>query len=164
MTSHRIAPLPGYTPTVGRLVAMLTYTRERLLGAVEGLSQAELDHEHDAGSNGIGALLAHVAAVERFYQVATLEEREPSAEESAAWDAALKLRISGRRTVPRDLQSRIVRAPDVLLLPFFFSLEPRRPLGGHPQRALHGNPHAADRSLVEQPSHQRDAVGHPSWR
>ena len=76
---------------------MLTYSRQTLLAAVEGLSCAELDHLHDAGSNSIGALLGHVAAVERWYQVLTFEDREPSADEAAPWLAALDLGDEGRR-------------------------------------------------------------------
>ncbi|MGE5732383.1 MAG: DUF664 domain-containing protein, partial [Gemmatimonas sp.] len=64
---------------------MLTYSRLTLLAAVEGLSRAELDHLHDVRSNSIGALLAHAAAVERWYQVLTFEDREPSADEAAPW-------------------------------------------------------------------------------
>jgi uncharacterized damage-inducible protein DinB len=99
MTSFRIEPLPGYAPTIGRLVGMLTYARQTLLSAVDGLSRDQLDHLHDAGSNSIGALLAHVAAVERWYQVLTFEDREPSADEAAAWSAALDLGDKGRRWI-----------------------------------------------------------------
>lgn len=45
--SFRIEPLPGYTPTIGRLVGMLTYARKTTLDAVDGLSMAELDHLQD---------------------------------------------------------------------------------------------------------------------
>lgn len=108
MTPFRIAPLPGYAPTIGRLVSMLTYTRQTLLAAVEGLSRDELDHLQDAKSNTIGALLAHAAAVERWYQILTFEEREPSASESAAWLAALDLGEEGRRQIRgRELQSYV---------------------------------------------------------
>jgi uncharacterized damage-inducible protein DinB len=93
---HRILPLTGYTPTIGRLVAMLTYARDTTLAAVNGLTGAQLDHLHDARSNTIGALLAHITAVERGYQVVTFEEREPSAAETDAWAAALKLGDQGR--------------------------------------------------------------------
>src|SRR5262245_50196402 len=75
---------------------MLTYARDTTLAAVNGLTPAQLDHLHDARSNTIGALLAHIAAVERGYQVVTFEEREPSASETAAWAAALKLGDQGR--------------------------------------------------------------------
>ena len=102
----RIEPVPGYSPTIGRLVSMLTYSRQALLAAVEGLSRAELDHLHDARSNSIGALLAHVAAVERWYQVLTFEDREPSDADVAPWLPALDLGDEGRRQLKgRELRS-----------------------------------------------------------
>jgi uncharacterized damage-inducible protein DinB len=78
---------------------MLTYARDTTLTAVNGLTLGQLDHLHDARSNTIGALLAHIAAVERGYQVVTFEEREPTASETAAWSAALKLGDQGRREI-----------------------------------------------------------------
>ena len=99
MPPHRILPFPGYTPTVGRLVAMLSYARQTTLNAVDGLTPAQLDHLHDERSNSIGALLAHVVAVERGYQLVTFEEREPTAAEHDAWSPALKLGDRGRREV-----------------------------------------------------------------
>ena len=96
---YRILPLPGFTPTIGRLVAMLSYARQTTLDAVEGLTREQLDHLHDERSNSIGALLAHVAAVERGYQLVTFEERVPTAAENDAWSAALKLGDKGRREI-----------------------------------------------------------------
>jgi len=95
--SVRIEPLPGYTPTIGRLVGMLLYARHTTLVAVEGMSIAELDHLHDDSSNSIGALLAHIAAVERGYQFLMFEDRAPSALEKAAWEPALTLGAEARR-------------------------------------------------------------------
>ena len=95
----RIEPIPGYTPTIGRLVGMLTYARSTTVGAVEGLALAELDHLHDAQSNSIGALLSHIVVVERAYQVMTFEERPLSAEENARWAIALQLGAEGRRAL-----------------------------------------------------------------
>ena len=94
--TFRIEPLPGYAPTIGRLVGMMTYARQTLLRAVDGLSVAQLDHLHDARSNSIGALLAHIAAVERGYQVVTFEDREPSPGELAEWSVALSLGDAAR--------------------------------------------------------------------
>ena len=100
-----IEPLPGYTPTIGRLVSMLTYVRQGLVKNVSGLSGADLDHLHDARANSIGALLAHAAAVERWYQILTFEDRRPSAGEEAAWAAALNLGQQARMAIRgRDLQ------------------------------------------------------------
>ena len=78
----RIEPIAGYSPAIGRLVGMLSYARSTTLAAVDGLTMADLDHLHDAESNSIGALLAHITVVERSYQVLTFEERLMSAEET----------------------------------------------------------------------------------
>jgi uncharacterized damage-inducible protein DinB len=78
-------------------VGILTYARQTTLTAVDGLSMGELDHLQDDTSNSIGALLAHVAVVERGCQCVTFEERVPSAAERAAWEPALTLGPEGRR-------------------------------------------------------------------
>jgi uncharacterized damage-inducible protein DinB len=100
--SFRLEPLPGYAPTIGRLVGILLYTRQTTLAAVEGLSIAELDHLQDDSSNSIGALLAHIAAVERGYQCVTFDNRAPSALEQAAWEPALTLGAEGRRLLRNE--------------------------------------------------------------
>jgi uncharacterized damage-inducible protein DinB len=99
MIPLRIAPIPGYSPTIGRLVSFLTYVREGMLAAVKGLTPTELDHLHDAESNTIGALLAHVAAVERWYQFFTFEDREPSSSETSVMAAALHLGNEARQAI-----------------------------------------------------------------
>ena len=94
--SFRLEPLPGYTPTIGRLVGILLYARQTTLAAVEGLSTAELDHLQDGSSNSIGALLAHIAVVERSYQILTFEERRPTTLEQSGLEPALSLGAEGR--------------------------------------------------------------------
>jgi uncharacterized damage-inducible protein DinB len=93
----RIESIPGYSPAIGRLVGMLTYARSTTLLAVQGLALAELDHLHDADSNSIGALLAHISVVEQSYQVLTFEERLLSPQENEQWKTALNLGADGRR-------------------------------------------------------------------
>ena len=95
----RIEPLSGYSPTIGRLVGMMNYARMTTLRAVEGLSVEQLDHLQDATSNSIGALLAHLVAVERVYQLLTFEERPPTPDENAEWAAAIGLGDEGRRAL-----------------------------------------------------------------
>lgn len=56
---------------MGHLISMLHFVRLTTLKAVEGLSTQELDFLMDAESNSIGMLLAHIAAVETWYQIAT---------------------------------------------------------------------------------------------
>ncbi len=93
MPPHRlwIEPLPGYSPAIGRLACILTCARERTLADVDGLTTDALDHRHDAQANSIGALLAHMAATERVYQLLTFEDRGLSPEEEATWTRALDL-------------------------------------------------------------------------
>jgi hypothetical protein len=78
------------------MVGILRYARHTTLTAVEGLIIAELDHLQDGSSNSIGALLAHIAVVERGYHILTFEERRPTASEQAAWEPALTLGAEGR--------------------------------------------------------------------
>jgi len=95
----RIEPIARYSPTIGRLVGMLSYARSTTLAAVDGLTMAQLDHLHDAESNSIGALLAHIAAVEQSYQVLTFEDRLLSPSENERLSTALKLGANGRTSL-----------------------------------------------------------------
>ena len=95
----RIESIPGYSPAIGKLVCMLMYARSTTFAAVEGMTTAELDHLHDPQSNSIGALLAHIAAEERSYQVMTFEDRALSPQENAQWSAALKLGADARHAL-----------------------------------------------------------------
>lgn len=96
---YLLADLPGYTPQIARLVVMLGYARQTTLAAVRGLTVAQLDHLHDARSNSIGALLAHIAGTEFAYQLATFEGRGLSPEDWRRWGAALELGDRGREAL-----------------------------------------------------------------
>jgi uncharacterized damage-inducible protein DinB len=78
---------------------MLTYARSTTFAAVEGLTLEELDHLQDPRSNSIGALLAHIAVVERSYQIMTFEDRPLSPDEIAQWSIPLKLGAEGQRAL-----------------------------------------------------------------
>ena len=98
MTSspYIIGDLQGYTPQIARLVGMMTYARQTTIDAVQGLTIDQLDHLHDEKSNSIGALLAHIAAVETAYQAITLAVRD---EHSQYWRAATDLGEEARRII-----------------------------------------------------------------
>lgn len=85
-----------FGPEVGRLVSMLEYVRDTTLIACTGLTVEQLDALHDARSNSIGALLAHIGAVESAYQVLSFEGRMLNQTEEQAWEPALKLGDRGR--------------------------------------------------------------------
>jgi hypothetical protein len=94
-----IGDIPGFTPQIGRLVSMMNYARYKTLSAVSGLGVPELDYMHDPESNSIGALLAHIAASEVGYQVATFYARNFNEEERHEWGAAVDLGESARREI-----------------------------------------------------------------
>src|SRR4051795_1253928 len=94
-----IGDIPGFTPQIGRLVAMMNYARYTTISDVGGLGVEQLDYLHDQQSNSIGALLMHIAAVEARYQAATFFARDLNAEEMREWGAALDLGEDARREI-----------------------------------------------------------------
>ena len=87
----QIVPLEGFAPMVGALAAMLMHSRETVLDAVKDLSAHQLSHQHDEKANPIGALLAHMSAVEWFYVNASIQQRTPSGPEWGVWGPLLRL-------------------------------------------------------------------------
>ncbi len=96
---YLIGDIPGFAPEIGRLVGMMEYARRTTLAAVEGLDREQLDHLHDPRSNRIGALLAHIAAVEFAYQLGTFAGRGFNEAESRRWGPALQLGAAGRTLI-----------------------------------------------------------------
>ena len=105
----------GFTPQIGRLVSMMNYARHTTLRAVADLTTEQLDFVPTGFGNSIGALLAHLAAVEMLYQVRTFEHRwlTPEEEEARGLSAALDLgeRISELRG--RSLEDYLLRLETV---------------------------------------------------
>lgn len=95
-TIYLIDQKEGFTPALSQLVSMMNYTRETTLDAVKGLTIEELDFQVHEEANSIGMLLAHMAAVERIYQIITFEQRDPTEEEEEALLAGLELGEKGR--------------------------------------------------------------------
>ena len=95
-SDDRLIAAHGFTPEIGLLVGMLHYTRRTTLDAVRGLDPTQLDWSSGTTGNSIGALLAHIAAVEWAYSVATFERREPTSQEKLEWRPALQLGAAAR--------------------------------------------------------------------
>ena len=68
-----VGPKSGYSPQIGTLVSEMAFMREQVLSSAKGLSQADLDFLLDAKANTIGALLLHLVATEKFYQLNTFQ-------------------------------------------------------------------------------------------
>ena len=80
-----LGPREPFSPHIGTLVSMLNWMRGGILQPVQGLTVAQLDYLHDAKANTIGALLLHLAAIERLYQIHTFEGKKWS-----DWDDTIK--------------------------------------------------------------------------
>jgi len=72
-----VGPKKGYSPQIGTLVSQMAFMRWQVLSSVKGMSQKDLDFLLDDKANRIGALLLHLAAVEKFYQLNTLDGLAP---------------------------------------------------------------------------------------
>jgi uncharacterized damage-inducible protein DinB len=81
---------------------MLNWMRRAILQPVQGLNLAQLDHLHDTKANSIGALLLHLAAIERLYQVHTFEGKkwgDVDAETEKAWGAPARLGKEAQKSI-----------------------------------------------------------------
>jgi len=94
-----IAPIPEYTPQIGRLVSMLNHARAATLAAVTGLQPRELDYLADPAANSIGALLLHIAAAEVGYQAATFHARDLNDDEKLEFGAVFALGDRARQEI-----------------------------------------------------------------
>jgi hypothetical protein len=97
---HIIGPKEGFSPQVGTLLSMMSWMRMVVLLTVENMKKAELDYLHDSKSNTIGAMLLHLAATERQYQIKTFEwDIDFRGDGKINWDAAMRLGDKGRDSI-----------------------------------------------------------------
>jgi uncharacterized damage-inducible protein DinB len=89
----------GFSPAIGRLVAMMEYARNTTLEAVNELTVEELDYRIDGNGNSIACLLQHVISVEKVYQILTFEERNPTEEELEQIEVGLMLGEKAHRDI-----------------------------------------------------------------
>lgn len=92
---YRIRSVDGYTKNIGELVSMLEHTRAVTLQEISNLSVEQLDSML-SGGNSIGALLKHIAAIEKAHQLISFQERDFTKEELEIWKDALYLGESGK--------------------------------------------------------------------
>ncbi len=102
-----VGPKKGYTPQIGTLVSEMAFMRWQVLASVKGMTQKDLDFLLDDKANRIGALLMHLAAVEKFYQLNTLDglamDKIPEAWKEN-WGMAMELGEPARKgIVGKDL-------------------------------------------------------------
>src|SRR6476646_3443702 len=89
----------GFSAQIGTLVSMLTWMRRAILEPVQRLSVKQLDYLHDSKANSIGALLLHLAAVEREYQLNTFEGIKWDDWDLKEWGVPAGLGENARQTI-----------------------------------------------------------------
>ena len=95
-----IGPIEGYSPHIGTLVSMLKYNRMTIINTVKSLTIEQLDYLHDSNANTIGALILHLGATDKFYQINTFEGRQEFNEtEKKIWDVPMNLGDEGRKQI-----------------------------------------------------------------
>jgi hypothetical protein len=94
-----IEPPKGYDTQVGNIVAMLDDLKGRVTRSVVDLDQTGTDFLLDDGANMIGALILHLAATEKYYQLYTFENRGYNDQEKLEWETALNLGDEARKTI-----------------------------------------------------------------
>jgi hypothetical protein len=101
---HIIGPKEGFSPQVGTLLSMMTWMRNVVVLGVENMKKEELDYLHDPNANTIGAMLLHLAATERQYQIKTFEwDIDFKGGGTINWDAAMGLGDKGRKYIKGNI-------------------------------------------------------------
>jgi len=77
--------------SIDYLLGILADARITTLHRVEGISKAELHWQYADGWNSIGALLAHIIAVEEDFRIEFIERRQLTAAEEALWIPGLEM-------------------------------------------------------------------------
>lgn len=80
-----LGPRAGFAPAVGTLASQLEVARHYLRRATRDLTPAQLDAVPAGAANPVGAVLRHLVAAERFFQVMTFEGRGFDEAEKARW-------------------------------------------------------------------------------
>lgn len=97
-----IGPMDGYDPQVGTLLSTMNMMRAWVINSVKDLTVEQLDFQIDEQSNSIGAMLLHLAATEKYYQLHTfdgLEWGKWSEDIKAEWDIPSGLGKLGREEI-----------------------------------------------------------------
>ena len=97
-----IGPKDGFSPQIGTLVSMMNWMRMVILSPVKGMSVGDLDYLVDDQANSIGAMLMHLAATERFYQIHSFDGRkwgDWDEEDKSNWGIASGLGDEARKTI-----------------------------------------------------------------
>jgi len=71
--AQTVEPRKGNSPQIGAVVEMLDDLKSRVTRSISHLTVEETDFLIDDYANCIGAMILHLAATEKYYQVFTFE-------------------------------------------------------------------------------------------
>ncbi len=94
---NTIEPPKGYSTQIGNMVSMLDDLKSRVTQSVQNLNQNEVDFLLDNDANRVGAMIFHLAATEKYYQVFTFENRRFNKKEEKEWLLPLELGEPARK-------------------------------------------------------------------
>lgn len=94
-----INQVEGYTPQIGVLISMLDELKGRVTRQVQQMNQEETDFLMDDKANRFGALILHLAATERYYQLATFHDTKMNEEGENEWTIAFELGEKAREVL-----------------------------------------------------------------
>ena len=99
---YLLGPMEGYSPHIGSLLSSMNMMRTWVVYQVQDLTTEQLDFQVDDQSNSIGAMLLHLAATERYYQLNSFENMSWgswSDEIKKEWDIPMGLGEKGREVI-----------------------------------------------------------------
>ncbi|MCH9661257.1 MAG: DinB family protein [Bacteroidetes bacterium] len=96
-SQNTIEPVRGFSPQIGTTVSMLEDLKARVTRSVASLTISETDFLLDEDANRIGAMIYHLAATEKYYQIYTFENRGLNKDEAAIWDLPQNLGSTARK-------------------------------------------------------------------
>ncbi|MEM7373378.1 MAG: DinB family protein [Bacteroidota bacterium] len=99
---YLMGPQEGYSLHIGTLLSTMTMMRAWVVRSVRGLTVEQLDYQIDEKSNSIGAMLLHLAATEKYYQLNTFDGMAWgtwSDDIKEEWGAAMALGKSARKKI-----------------------------------------------------------------
>jgi len=96
---YTIEPTKGYSQEIGTMVSMLQDLKGRVTQSVVNLNQEQTDYLLDEKANRIGALILHLAATEKYYQLYTFENHGFTDDMPKFWETALSLGEPARKKI-----------------------------------------------------------------
>ena len=97
---YLLGPKEGFSEHIGTLLSTMTMMRAWVVRQVKDLSVEELDFQIDDKSNSIGAMIYHLAATEKYYQLNTFDDMEWGSWDQSIkdeWDVPMSLGEQGRK-------------------------------------------------------------------